>query len=412
MKTFSFICLACLLFACSKKDPAISPPVDPVIVADPSINSFLPDTGSEATVVTIKGTSFSSDTSKDLVQFNGITAVVTSATPTQIIATVPAGATSGKVTVTVNGKRATSTADFIVVIPSWLKKADFGGSGRERASGFAISGTGYVIGGFSNELKIRPKDFWAYDTASNSWTKKADFPGNGREFGVAFSINGKGYFGLGYDDPNRLNPEGADFWEYDPATDKWTQKQDVPFVPREGAVGFAINGKGYVGLGTTFDYMNDFKDFWEYDPAADTWARKADYPGDGSILATGFSINGFGYVGLGIAHPSVISKQFWQYGASSDSWLRKADLPGSGRSDAIGFAIDNKGYVGFGANSFNGVSGLNDFWEYIPGTDQWTEKAVFPGTSRYDVVGFGIGNAGYIGTGNPGSYNDFWQFKP
>jgi hypothetical protein len=51
-----------------------------------------------------------------------------------------------------------------------------------------------------------------------------------------FLLNGKGYFGLGYDDPSRLNPEGADFWEYDPATDGWTQKHDVPFVSREAAV--------------------------------------------------------------------------------------------------------------------------------------------------------------------------------
>ncbi|MGN6193740.1 MAG: hypothetical protein ACTHOB_02305, partial [Ginsengibacter sp.] len=54
-------------------------------------------------------------------------------------------------------------------------------------------------------------------------------PGSGREFAIAFSINGKRYFGLGYGDPSRLNPEGADFWEYDPATDEWTQKHDVPF---------------------------------------------------------------------------------------------------------------------------------------------------------------------------------------
>jgi len=405
MRTLSVICLACMLFACSKKDSTVSPPIDPV--TDPVISSFLPDTGSEATIVTINGTSFSNDTSKVRVQFNGITAIITSATATQIIAIVPPGATSGKLSVTVNNKRATSAVDFIIVPLTWVRKADFGGAGRQRASGFAIGGTGYIVGGFSNQLKITPKDFWAYDAASNSWTKKADFPGNGREFGIAFSINGKGYFGLGYDDPFRLNPEGADFWEYDPATDQWTKKRDVPFITREAAVGFAMNGKGYVGLGTNFNYSTQYRDFWEYDPAIDTWTKKADYPGDGIFLGTGFSINGLGYVGFGAS--SNVSKQFWEYNASSNTWSRKADLPASGRTDAIGFAIGNKGYVGFGHNV---LSDLNDFWEYDPATDQWKEKRAFPGTARYDLVGFSIGNTGYIGTGNPGSYVDFWQFNP
>jgi N-acetylneuraminic acid mutarotase len=119
-----------------------------------------------------------------------------------------------------------------------------------------------------------------------------------------------------------------------------------------------------------------------------------------------------GYVGLGVVSPSALSKEFWQYDASSDTWQRKADLPAIERSNAIGFAIGDKGYLGFGINLLNSANPLNDFWEYNPDTDQWTAKQAFPGLARFDVAGFAIGNSGYIATGNPGSYNDFWRFNP
>lgn len=36
---------------------------------------------------------------------------------------------------------------------------------------------------------------------------------------TGFSINSKGYIGTGYDGNSK-----KDFWEYDPATNSWTQK--------------------------------------------------------------------------------------------------------------------------------------------------------------------------------------------
>jgi len=148
--------------------------------------------------VTITGTNFSSVSATDIVQFNGVTATVTQASSTQLTVTVPAGASSGKITVNVSGKIATSTNSFIVLTGSWLQKADFGGGGRDRAVGFTIGNEGYVIGGNSRITNTDATDFWEYDSASNAWTKKADFPGGAREYAVAFSIGNKGYVGLGF----------------------------------------------------------------------------------------------------------------------------------------------------------------------------------------------------------------------
>jgi Domain of unknown function (DUF5011) len=78
----------------------------------PTISGFSPSSGAVGTSVTISGSNFSSPT----VKFNGTAATITASTATSITATVPSGATSGKITVEAAGQTtATSVTDFTVV---------------------------------------------------------------------------------------------------------------------------------------------------------------------------------------------------------------------------------------------------------------------------------------------------------
>lgn len=70
----------------------------------PTITSLTPGTGYEGTSVTIAGTYFSSTPADNTVSFNGTTATVTESSATSITTTVPDGATSGDVTVTVSAE--------------------------------------------------------------------------------------------------------------------------------------------------------------------------------------------------------------------------------------------------------------------------------------------------------------------
>ncbi|HMJ70309.1 MAG TPA: FG-GAP-like repeat-containing protein [Cyclobacteriaceae bacterium] len=83
----------------------------------PTITSFNPIEGHVGSVVTITGTNFSATPGSNFVEFNGITAAVTSSTHTSITTIVPAGATTGPITVTVSGNTATSATDFTVTVP-------------------------------------------------------------------------------------------------------------------------------------------------------------------------------------------------------------------------------------------------------------------------------------------------------
>jgi gliding motility-associated-like protein len=79
-----------------------------------SITNFTPSSGPVGTSVTITGTNFSTTPASNEVKFNGTTAVVSASTATSINTTVPAGATTGTITVTVGGNSATSASSFTV----------------------------------------------------------------------------------------------------------------------------------------------------------------------------------------------------------------------------------------------------------------------------------------------------------
>ena len=239
---------------------------------------------------------------------------------------------------------------------AWTQKADFGGGDRYGAVGFTIGSKIYMgLGNYAGSFK---KDFWEYDPASDTWTQKADFGGAARRKAVGFSIGSKGYIGTGLGDTNCTK----DFWEYDPASDTWTQKADFGGTAREGATGFSIGTKGYIGTGYFFDGTSyRYKDFWEYDTITDLWTQKEDFAGTARNGATGFSINSKGYIGTG--YDGWERYDFWEYNAATDTWSQKADFGGTSRFMAIGFSIDNIGYIGTGNYVIlSQPYFLNDFW--------------------------------------------------
>ena len=84
-----------------------SPPLAPA----PAIASFSPSSGPPGTAVTITGTNFAGATA---VTFNGVAAVYNVVSPTQIQTVVPAGSSTGTLSVTTPGGTATSPSQFVV----------------------------------------------------------------------------------------------------------------------------------------------------------------------------------------------------------------------------------------------------------------------------------------------------------
>ncbi|MES2132739.1 MAG: gliding motility-associated C-terminal domain-containing protein [Bacteroidota bacterium] len=251
-------------------------------------------------------------------------------------------------------------------------------------------------------------------TASSSatggvWNRKTDYPNICTE-PAGFSINNKGYIGGG------MAMVGSalltDFWEYDPVTDIWTQKANMP--GRRAALGFNIGSKGYICFGLLNSGGTSISNqLFEYDPVSNIWTQKTPFPVNPRLKAVGFSINNKGYVGTGRDNFSVYYDDFWEYDPITDTWIQKANVPGGLREAAVGFGINNKGYIGTGWN-FTQWGNTRDFWEYDPVTNLWTQKANFGGQARAGALGFSIGCKGYLGVGGAGGifYHDFWRYDP
>jgi YD repeat-containing protein len=80
----------------------------------PAVTEFTPDRGPVGTVVTVVGASFGATPGANTVRFNGTLASVSSASATQLVATVPAGATTGAISVQTTAGTGTSAQSFTV----------------------------------------------------------------------------------------------------------------------------------------------------------------------------------------------------------------------------------------------------------------------------------------------------------
>ena len=141
------------------------------------------------------------------------------------------------------------------------------------------------------------------------------------------------------------------------------------------------------------------------------WDQKADFGGVARHRTTALAIGNRVYFGLGHyngAGPNILFDDWWEYDPSTNSWTQKADYLGGLMYHATGFTIDGIGYVGTGRDVSASV--VKTFYAYDPVTNTWQQKATYPGAGRRGGVGFAINGFGYIGTGS--YYSDFYKYDP
>ena len=181
---------------------------------------------------------------------------------------------------------------------------------RRGAIAFTIENVGYMGGGI-NQDSIILNDFWSF-SPNDGWDKLTEFQFNCDDsapcptFGAtAFVINDKAYIGSGRLDFGRDNMSD-DLWTFHPS-EGWNKLDHASFngstapSPREGAAAFVIDEIAYLGTGLRQDSIV-LDDFWSFDPGADVpWTRKAAFSGQDRYDAIGFSLDGNGYITTGFA---------------------------------------------------------------------------------------------------------------
>ncbi|TAH39174.1 MAG: T9SS type A sorting domain-containing protein [Bacteroidetes bacterium] len=298
---------------------------------------------------------------------------------------------------------------------SWIRLSDFPGCGKPGVAAVSLNGKGYMgLGLGTNGMGCT--DWYEYNSATNAWTQKASFPSTGRWSTASFVIGNKAYVCTGAKDVGLSN----ETWEYDPNTDAWTQKANVPGPVRQNAVAFAIDNIGYVGTG--YSANTTYDDFYQYDPTTDMWTAIANFPGPTRSGATAFTIGSMGYVGMGNNTNSTSNFQdFYEYNPQTDAWTQKTDFPlpyvvaptaYSGSADCYSLCGYYYQYSGITHNP------LNMLYKYNQASDLWTLSGTFSGLPRGYAGGFALSNDIYIGGGgqkNDGSaasmLTDFWKLS-
>ena len=219
----------------------------------------------------------------------------------------------------------------------------------------------YVMGGSTRYFTAALGRVQAYNVATNTWSWKAEMPMPLYKMNGAGVIDGKIYISGGYRSGDRVD---RGLFVYDPETDKWTQKSNMP---ERGALGLTgvIDNKLYV-VSTCFDRApsstrfvdcetlkngRPLSNLFRYDPATDQWTTLPSPRDRYSVGAAGV-LYGKLYVSNGI-HLEV-------YDPATNRWTTKAAPPPY--SVGAGAALGAKLYV----------IGWSTTTVYNPGTDSWT----------------------------------------
>ena len=271
----------------------------------------------------------------------------------------------------------------------WIQKSSLGAVGRHRATGCATSHRGYIGLGHVNGTgqDISYKDWWEYDPASDVWTQRADFPVS-THGSVSFVVDNCPIVGGG-------SALSTQFYKFDPTLNTWSSIANCILSNPGDSQGFSVNNRGFVYQANQLA---------KYNPNTNSWSMCATAPMTFGQWTCSFVIEGSGFIKGG--------NQLWEYKPLHDQWFQRASFPGASTGGSQGFAIQQRGYVTSGY--VGGLSnGTDEVWSFHPATNTWQQEIEFPGSKRRFIVAFALHDRGYIGTGTNGiNFNDLWQFNP
>jgi N-acetylneuraminic acid mutarotase len=286
-------------------------------------------------------------------------------------------------------------------------------TGRWELSTCVVDGKIYAIGG-AGPVYQALRSVEVYDPATDTWTTKSEMP-TARQGLSTSVVNGKIYAIGGGASSSALYTSVEVFStveEYDPAIDTWTTKSEMP-TKRVCHHASVVDGRIYIIGGSdasTDDDRSHVRTVEVYDPATDTWTQKGDMP---ASRAAGFSsvVDGKIYVIGGYGGPQRID----EYDPSTDTWTVKSEMPTARRSLSTS-ALDGKIYaIGGYAPDAPGHAGVATVEVYDPATDTWKTAPDMP-TGRFGPRTSVVGGKIYVIGGMdswPGSaYRPVEEYDP
>jgi len=275
----------------------------------------------------------------------------------------------------------------------WTRKADM----PTARTGFAtsvVNGKVFVIGG---NIQLKRGEFGdlsastveMYDPETDTWEQKANMPT--ARSGVSVSVVDRKIYAIGGSKLKTIQMPGGFSSEseelatvemYDPITDTWTQKADMP-TPKK-TMTCVVNGKIYaIGGWLTTNEEPHLETVEVYDPGTDTWA-KAENMNCARCSAAISVVNGEIYAigGLG-SSPVQDPSDFYLsnvevFNPKTNQWQERTEMSAP-KALHTASVIDGKIYVIGGYFSKDGeFKKLSTIEIYDPTTDHWTQKSDLP----------------------------------
>jgi N-acetylneuraminic acid mutarotase len=294
---------------------------------------------------------------------------------------------------------------FAVAPNSWVVRADLWSVERWEPTAATVTDAAgrsivYVIGGRSAAGGSLTK-VMAYDVSTNKWTLKAPLPVPRYATNGAAVINGKIFISGGRWTGNPYYSPSWDSFMYDPGTDTWTRKQNMPDGGDGGFTGL-IGGKLYVlsrcyEPATPIDYWYADCDppranFFRYNRVQDRWTT---LPSPANTYTQGGAagvIGGKFYVAGGTS--------LEVYDPATNRWAARRSPPSFLGFSPTGTAADGKLYVFGGVGPRNPETGEVDTLRtttiYDPATDSWATGRPLP-TPRSNAAASRIFVGGQVG---------------
>lgn len=257
---------------------------------------------------------------------------------------------------------ATPTAAVEAYLPStkslivWWPKTPMPGARAYTNGSAVISGKIYVSGGYrmdadSNRLETR--SLFRYDPVTDQWSTRANMP-RATSGGATAAIDGKLYVYVAYG-PDHTG--GAALYRYDPSTDQWSTRAAPPAV-RTGAAATVLGGKMWV-LGGRFGKGSPDNGVMVHDPVANSWSTSKPPMFVARVGAAARTIDGKIYVAGGNVGSVEITPALEVYDPTLNEWVPRVDMP-TARSFAASAAVGGRLYVIGG----NGGARKNEM--YVP----------------------------------------------
>ncbi len=172
-------------------------------------------------------------------------------------------------------------------------------------------------------------------------------------------VDGKIYAIGGWDGTRTV----ATVEQYDPTTDTWTIKADMP-TARFYPCGAVVKDKIYVIGGIYSETGPVLQTVEEYDPVTDTWTQKMDMPTARCRFATGAVAGKIYAIGGGLVSGAPFAS-IEQYDPMTDSWMPKSPMPTARR--ALAASVVDAKILAIGGIGSSGTTALSTVEEYDTG---------------------------------------------